>query len=110
MLNMCWYCGSPVTDPDPIGRSLRCQKCGKDLRVCKNCRFFLTGASGGSGGSCRESNAEPQADRERGNFCDWFSLDPKRRGENAQKEGAAAFSNEKNRADAARTALDSLFK
>ncbi|MDR2480071.1 MAG: hypothetical protein LBD48_12265, partial [Treponema sp.] len=39
---MCWYCGSPVLD-EIIGRSLRCAGCGKDLRVCRNCRFFLSG-------------------------------------------------------------------
>ena len=100
---MCWYCGSPITDEEPIGRSLRCQSCGKDLRVCKHCRFFLSGAPG-SGGDCRESNAEPQADRERANFCDWFSLDPKFR---SQSEGNKS---EREKAAASRAAFDNLFK
>jgi len=96
---MCWYCGSPVKDPDPIGRSLRCQDCGKDLRSCKNCRFFLPGTRG----DCRETSAEPQADKERGNFCDWFSLDEKFRTQGANTK-------EKEKADASRTAFDNLFK
>jgi len=97
---MCWYCGSPVTDPDPIGRSLRCQDCGKDLRSCKNCRFFLHGARG----DCHESGAQPQADKERANFCDWFSMDPKYRN---KSEGQ---SKDREKADASRTAFDNLFK
>jgi len=97
---MCWHCGEPITDPDPIGRSLRCQSCGKDLRSCKNCRFFTSGARG----DCKETNAEPQADKERGNFCDWFSLDAKYRAKTAGQ------TNEKEKANASRAAFDDLFK
>jgi len=97
---MCWYCGSPITDKEPIGRSLRCGSCGKDLRACKNCRFFLSG----SRGDCSETNAEPVSDKERANFCDWFSLDAKYRaqgpGQPKQRDNAAG----------ARSAFDNLFK
>lgn len=96
---MCWYCGSPVTNEEPIGRSARCPDCGKDLRSCKNCRFFLPG----SRGDCRESSAESQSDKERANFCDWFSLDGKFR-------SGGAGSNEKEKAGASRAAFDNLFK
>ncbi|MCL2806226.1 MAG: hypothetical protein FWD26_09835 [Treponema sp.] len=94
---MCWYCGSPITQEAPIGRSHVCASCGKDLRVCKNCRFFLPG----SRGDCRETSAEPQADKERANFCDWFSLDVKQKG---------GQSSEKEKADAAKAAFNNLFK
>jgi hypothetical protein len=97
---MCWYCGSPVTEEEPIGRSLRCQSCGKDLRSCKNCRFFLPGARG----DCRESGAEGQPDKERANFCDWFSLDKKFR---SQSQGQTQ---EREKAGASRAAFDNLFK
>jgi hypothetical protein len=96
---MCWYCGSPVID-EVIGRSLRCTGCGKDLRACKNCRFFLPGAKG----DCSEAKAEPVADKERGNFCDWFSLDPKYRGQTAGRQ------KDRDRAAGARAAFDNLFK
>ena len=95
---MCWYCGSPVTD-QIIGRSLRCQDCGKDLRSCKNCRFFLPG----SRGDCRETSAEKQPDKERANFCDWFSLDEKYRGKTAGQ------TNDKEKAEASKKAFDNLF-
>jgi len=97
---MCWYCGSPVTNEEPIGRSARCGTCGKDLRSCKNCRFYLPG----SRGDCREAGAEGQSDKERANFCDWFSLDKKFR---SQSEG---LSKEREKAEASKTAFDNLFK
>ncbi|MDR2941629.1 MAG: hypothetical protein LBV17_03455 [Treponema sp.] len=96
---MCWYCGSPVTDEEPIGRSLRCNVCGKDLRACKNCRFYLAGARG----DCRESSAEPQADKERANFCDWFSLDQKYRSQTAGQ------TDQRKKTETSKAAFDSLF-
>jgi len=99
MFNMCWYCGSPITELEPIGRSFRCSDCDKDLRSCKNCKFYLSGAKG----DCSETSAEPAADKERGNFCDWFSLDPKYRGK------TAGHKKEMEKASAARTAFDNLF-
>jgi hypothetical protein len=95
---MCWYCGSPIAD-EFIGRSLRCAECGKDLRVCRHCRFFLPG----SRGDCAEPKAEPAAEKDRANFCDWFSLDQKFRSQTAGQAGA------RDKAAAARSAFDDLF-
>jgi DNA-directed RNA polymerase subunit RPC12/RpoP len=95
---MCWYCGTPVTDEEPLGRSLRCTRCGRDLRVCRNCRFYLPGG----GKDCKESQAEVPADKERANFCDWFRLDPKFRVPSAGTEGAPSSA-------AAKSAFDALF-
>ena len=97
---MCWYCGSPVTEPEPIGRSYRCAVCGKDIRSCKSCRFCLSGAKG----DCSETRAEPVSDKERANFCDWFSLDPKYRSETAGQQ------KELGKATAAKAAFNDLFK
>ena len=94
---MCWYCGSPVTDSEPLGRSLKCLDCGKDLRSCKNCRHLR--ASG-----CAESQAEKPSEVERANFCDWFSLNPRFRN---------ATAGERKSADAgtsAKSAFEDLFK
>jgi len=96
---MCWYCGSPVAEKEPFSRSLCCAGCGKDLRSCKNCKFYRSGARG----DCSETSAEPVSEKERANFCDWFSLDPKYRNETpGQKK-------EMEKAKAARDAFDSLF-
>lgn len=96
---MCWYCGSAVLDAEPIGRSLRCPDCGKDLRSCRSCRFYLKGGRG----DCSEAQAELVADKERGNFCDWFSLNPLFRGPTAG-EGVAQGA-----AKNARASFDALF-
>jgi len=96
---MCWYCGSPVKNSEPVGRSQICPDCGKDLRSCRNCKHFLPKENG-----CSESQAENPSERDRANFCDWFGLNPKYR---------AATPGEKNARDAAgdaKTAFDNLFK
>jgi hypothetical protein len=95
---MCWYCGSPVTESGPLGRSMRCS-CGKDLRCCRHCRFFLPG----SRGDCSEPGAEPVSDKERANFCDWFSLDPQFRSPTGGQQKARAAQG------SAKAAFDSLF-
>jgi predicted RNA-binding Zn-ribbon protein involved in translation (DUF1610 family) len=96
---MCWYCGSPITNGEPIGRSFICPDCGKDLRSCSNCRHYLKVEKG-----CAESQGENPSDRERANFCDWFGLNPKFR---------EATGGEKKAMDAqgeAKTAFNNLFK
>jgi hypothetical protein len=96
---MCWYCGSPVTEPDPIGRSFRCASCGKDLHSCRNCRFHLSGARG----DCSESQAEPVGEKENANFCDWFTLAPQYRSKTAGR------AKDMEKASAAKAAFDNLF-
>ncbi|MCL2094239.1 MAG: hypothetical protein FWH12_08640 [Treponema sp.] len=92
---MCWYCGSSIKDPEPIGRQLRCPDCGKDLRSCMHCRHNLKDG-------CKEAQAEKIQDKERANFCDWFSLDGRFRQEGKPQAGAAA-------SDSAKAAFNNLF-
>ena len=80
-----------------MGRSLKCLDCGKDLRACKNCRHYRPQ-------SCAESQAEKQADPERANFCDWFSLNPVFRGSTSGDKKS------QNTAASAKSAFDDLFK
>jgi len=94
---MCWYCGSPVTDPEPLGRSLKCPDCGKDLRSCKNCRHLRPSG-------CAESQAEKQPESERANFCDWFSLNP------LFRKATAGERKSMNAAASAKSAFEDLFK
>lgn len=99
---MCWYCGSAINDPEPLGRSLKCLDCGKDLRVCKNCRHIRPSG-------CAESSAEKPAEQDRANFCDWFSLNPVLKnaatGEKKSKGAGASDAAAK-----AKSAFDELFK
>ncbi len=96
---MCWYCGSAVTDQEPLGRSQRCIDCGRDLRSCRNCRFFLPDSRSG----CAEASGEAPSDKERANFCDWFSLNPRLR---SQGSGASAARSAEAKA---KSAFDGLF-
>jgi hypothetical protein len=67
--------------------------------VCRHCRFYLAGSKG----DCAESHAEPPSDKERGNFCDWFSLDPRFRQASTGEKGA------RDKASSAKSAFDNLF-
>lgn len=101
---MCWYCGSPITDSEPLGRSLRCPDCGKDLRSCRNCRHYLPG------GNCAESQAEKPYEMERSNFCDWFSLNARFRGvTEGEKKSSDALAKAAAKAGA-KSAFDDLFR
>jgi len=65
----CWKCHENV---ELIERKLSfraiCEKCGFDLHVCKNCRYF----SPGKPNDCSMPNTEYVNDRERFNFCEDF--------------------------------------
>jgi hypothetical protein len=54
----------------PIFRSTVCPSCGKDLKICRNCRFYSVGAHW----DCLETIPEPVADKDRSNFCDYFQF------------------------------------
>ena len=69
----CWNCGTPATDePMPLARESRCRACGKDLHVCRQCTFYDTS----KGKSCAEPVAEELRDKERANFCGYFTVNP----------------------------------
>src|SRR5947208_5516896 len=86
----CHFCGAPVTVGEPVPRDSECESCRRDLRCCRNCRHYDTRYNN----SCRESMADPVEDKERRNFCEYFSfsLEPFRvagRGEARQAEARA---------------------
>ena len=63
----CYHCDA-VLAPTELGRQDTCSKCGRDTRVCRNCRHYDTSASN----YCREEQAPRQVEKEKGNFCEWF--------------------------------------
>ena len=69
--------------------------CGAWLHACLNCEFYEAGLAN----DCREPRAERVVDKAAGNFCDWFRAGTR-----------AAGTKEKSGADAARGALDALFR
>jgi hypothetical protein len=90
----CNNCGTAVGNPREVYRSSTCSGCGKDLKICLNCRFYAPGAHW----DCKESIDEPVADKERANFCTYFTFADRQPGGRAP-DGA----------DKARRKLDKLF-
>lgn len=66
---MCWKCKKTIDAAIPVYRSSICS-CGTDLHSCLNCRHY----SPGSHYDCFETVEELVKDKERANFCDWFSV------------------------------------
>ena len=91
----CFRCGESLHALSlPLSRRDLCPNCSAELHVCRMCIHFDRAAPR----QCREDDAEDVAEKERANFCDWFTasenaFDPSRKSE----------------ADAAAEALHALF-
>jgi len=68
IMRVCYFCGRKLDEKLEVFRSSTCESCGKDLKICYNCRFYSKGAHM----DCLESVAEPVRDKDRSNFCDYF--------------------------------------
>ena len=67
---VCWKCNASLDElPMPIRRSSQCLSCGIDLHVCKLCNNYDPKVAN----ACREMIEDVPHDKERANFCDWFS-------------------------------------
>ena len=97
MPRVCYACGTPISRGEPIPRDLACEKCGADVRCCRNCRFYDTTRNN----DCRESEAELVSDKARRNFCEFFEL---------SELGYSGGPTATDRAAEARARLDALFK
>lgn len=53
----------------PIYKNTVCSSCGKELKTCRNCEHFAPGMAN----DCREPVSEPVTEKDRSNFCDWFT-------------------------------------
>jgi len=93
-MNVCALCGKEVAIDKYFSRKSTCPKCGGDLHICLNCRFYSASAHN----KCLEVKAEFQRNRDKANFCDYFVF----------REGGAS-SSDKAKEDAKKK-LDDLFK
>jgi hypothetical protein len=66
---VCHACSADLEVELPLGRSSLCRRCGSDLRCCLNCRFHDLS----SYNDCAEPSAERVLEKDRANFCDYFS-------------------------------------
>jgi hypothetical protein len=80
----CYKCGYILPPHTKIYRTTRCPECDADLKVCLNCRFY----DPSSHWECKETIQEQVKDKDRANFCDYFSPleNPGPRNENQQKK------------------------
>ncbi len=67
--------GSPGTQP---GRNETCVKCGADLHICLNCRFYDPSAHH----QCLSRTTEYVKDKEKRNFCDELEFTSQAGGKN----------------------------
>lgn len=78
-MKLCHRCGNELGGIDRVSRSDICPHCGSYLHSCPNCSFHDPAAHN----QCREPQSEYVSDREKANFCDFFTFresepDPKR--------------------------------
>lgn len=92
---VCWRCGASLEQLSlPLSRMDECRECRSSLHVCRLCVHYDPAVSR----ACREDDAEEVKEKERPNFCDWFS------------PAVGAHDQALSRSDAqARSTLDALF-
>lgn len=63
----CANCGASYEAT--VYRTTLCENCGKELKTCRNCRHYSPGASN----DCHEPVSDLVSEKDRANFCDWFT-------------------------------------
>jgi hypothetical protein len=91
---MCWKCSEPAAIGGKPGFRDLCPACGREIHVCKNCRFYSPGAYR----DCAETMPDPVNDKERMNLCEYFQTNQKIFSAAGKPQGSSA-----------RDALDKLF-
>jgi hypothetical protein len=90
MTSHCHKCGWVWSFRDLPGRSESCPQCRADLRVCLNCSLHDRNAAF----QCRDRRAEPVAEKDTANFCEYFDFKTRTwsgpGGANGQEEQARA--------------------
>lgn len=89
----CFNCGKELKFAGNVGRRDECPHCRADVHVCKNCEHYDPKVYN----ECRETQADVVREKDRANFCDYFS--PRKGGVNIDDKKAAL-----------RAAAEALFK
>lgn len=70
----CWKCGTELKNVLlPFSRYEECGKCRADLHACLGCRHYDPAAAD----ACREDRADFILDKDKANFCDFFTVHTK---------------------------------
>ncbi len=67
-MRVCYFCKARIDDKIQIYRNSECPNCGKDLKICYNCKYYSKGAHW----DCLETIGEPVREKDRANFCEYF--------------------------------------
>ena len=103
----CSLCGAIVPPPVEIDFSSQCPKCKADLRTCKNCSHFDTGAQF----ECTEPIPQRITKKDVRNTCEFFMAKTSIERETRDSGGSGPASNVSvTKPSDARTAFDNLFK
>lgn len=65
----CFSCRKKLSFEGNVGRREECPHCRADVHVCKNCKHYDSKAYN----ECRETSADVVREKDRSNFCDYFS-------------------------------------
>lgn len=101
----CALCGTIVSPPIDIRYESQCQKCKADLRSCKNCRHFDTGAQF----ECTQSIPVRITKKDLRNQCEFFMARTSIERE-TRDSGGSGHAPAPARPSDARSAFDNLFK
>jgi hypothetical protein len=94
----CYFCGRAIEIRDRVGFRDECSACGRPAHICRNCGFYDPAYNN----ACRETMAERVIDKERANFCEYFTPAESRAMSGAKEAAMPATS--------PRAKLDELFK
>jgi hypothetical protein len=94
-MKICFFCKKEIDIEDKVGRAESCPFCRSDLHCCLNCRFYDEKAYN----QCREPQAERVVEKDKANFCEYFSF----------RDASHLFSQEDEQRKA-KEKLDALFK
>jgi len=82
-MRKCHFCKTVLEDNLEVFRSTLCPACSKDLKICLNCVFY----SPGDHWDCRETIEEAVREKDRANFCSFFSFMEVSAADGGQKSG-----------------------
>ena len=91
----CFFCGRQIDTRERVGFRDSCPGCDRPLHACRNCNFYDLKYHN----ECRETQAERVVDKDRANFCEYFTP-------SMGRAGAAGVSAK----SAAASKLEELFK
>ena len=66
---VCFNCSNKMSFSAKPGSREECDKCHSDVHCCRNCEFYDSKVYN----ECRETNAEVIREKERSNYCDYFT-------------------------------------